>query len=73
MAENIRIQGEYSACIGALKLYAEQYGTNFHAYFYSSQGNLVKKVNVYPSNKASQWVNMYFFWRHEYNEYDNSY
>lgn len=68
MADNIKVQGNIDKCLNTLQYYANTYRVSYKAYFNSSKTQLIHPENV----QSTRTVPIYFQWRYEYKEYDNS-
>ncbi len=67
MAESVKVQGSVERCLETLKYYAEKYQVNYQASFPG------KSYTVTPhSGESKKTVLLFFNWRYEYKEYDNS-
>lgn len=67
MADQIKVQGSVNRCLDVLKMYANQYGVTYIAYF-PQKGN----YRVKPNRRSLREISVYFNWSFEYKEYDNS-
>jgi hypothetical protein len=67
MAESVKIQGSIQTCLNRLQIYADEYGVNYQAIFPGQSYTIRPKIE--PVKKT---ILLFFHWRNEYNEYDNS-
>ena len=68
MADNVKVQGSVDRCLDTLQQYANTYGVSYSAHFGSG-----KTWVIHPESKPSKrTIPIYFNWRFEYKEYDNS-
>ena len=71
MADSVKVQGSVNVCIQILQEYANFYKVDYVANFLDKK----QKYKIYnrTNMKSKQEpINIFFMWRSEYKEYDNS-
>lgn len=73
MAEQVKVQGTISRCLEVLQVYADQYGVMYRAYFSEPNRSGIFCRREYKIGSSGVEIPIFFNWRSEYKEYDNSF
>lgn len=71
MADSVKVQGSVNVCIQILQEYANFYKVDYVANFLDTK-KTYKIYNRTNMKSKQNPINIFFMWRSEYQEYDNS-